>query len=223
MLLIEKAFPENVLAELMGILAKGSYVDGRNTASSAVESVKDNAQLDFRDPGYAKADGMVRQHLVGIEALQEYAIPVRSSNVLFSRYQPGMAYGDHVDAPMMRSGGQLIRADVSFTLFLCSPDEYEGGELVVSSMGAETVVKAQRGDVVAYPSDSLHHVNAITSGCRQVAVGWLQSLISSVEKRQIIYDLSLAKRLAYEESGKSEQFDLMSKSFVNLKRMWGQP
>ena len=121
MLIIENAIDDQVLGELSTLLSAGNYVDGRNTASAAVESVKQNLQLDFRDPNYARADALVRQHLVGLEALQDYAIPVRSSNVLFSRYNPGQTYESHVDAPMMRSGNQLIRADISFTLFLVPP------------------------------------------------------------------------------------------------------
>ena len=223
MLIIENAIDDQVLGELSTLLSAGNYVDGRNTASAAVESVKQNLQLDFRDPNYARADALVRQHLVGLEAVQDYAIPVRSSKVLFSKYNPGQTYGSHVDAPMMRSGNQLIRADISFTLFLVPPDSYEGGELVVNTFGVEQTVKGNKGDVVVYASDSLHHVAEVTQGCREVAVGWLQSLVSSAERRQVIYDLSSAKKLSYESNGKSEEFDLLSKSVVNLKRMWGQP
>jgi PKHD-type hydroxylase len=113
-----------------------------------------------------------------------------------------------------------MRTDVAFTLFLSDPASYEGGELVIESAAGEDAVKLSAGSLVAYPATSLHHVNEVARGARLAAVGWAKSLVRDAARRELLFDLDTARRQMFARSGKSPEFDLVSKSFANLLRMW---
>jgi PKHD-type hydroxylase len=115
-----------------------------------------------------------------------------------------------------------MRADVSFTLFLSGPDEYDAGELVIESPAGEDAVKLNPGSLVAYPSTALHRVNDVTRGSRLAAVGWARSFIRDPAQRELLFDLDTARREIFARDGKSKAFDLMSKSLSNLMRMWAE-
>jgi PKHD-type hydroxylase len=129
-----------------------------------------------------------------------------------------MTYGTHVDDALM----QGMRSDVSFTLFLSDPQSYQGGELVIESASGEDEVKLAAGALVAYPSTSLHRVNAVTRGVRLAAVGWVRSFIRDAARRELLFDLDTARRNMFTREGKSTEFDLISKSLANLMRMWAE-
>jgi PKHD-type hydroxylase len=199
-------------------LGKVAFVDGRTTAGWHAKLVKNNLQA-------ASAD-------VAVTSLRETLSAKISSNALFrlatrpktltplilSRYEPGMAYGSHVDDALM--GG--LRTDVSFTLFLSDPDTYEGGELVIESSGGEEDVKLPAGSLVAYPSNTLHHVAEVTKGARLAAVGWVRSFIRDAAKRELLFDLDTARQSLFQKEGKTAEFDLISKTSANLMRMWAE-
>ena len=128
----------------------------------------------------------------------------------------GMEYGTHVDDPIMYN----LRSDVSFTLFLSDPQTYEGGELVMETSGGEQAYKLNRGDMIAYPSTTLHRVNPVTSGERMAAVGWSQSYVRDQNQREILWELDVARRGIFEKEKKSREFDVISKAHANLLRMW---
>jgi PKHD-type hydroxylase len=127
-----------------------------------------------------------------------------------------MEYGAHVDDALM--GG--IRSDISFTLFLDEPESYDGGELVMETSAGDSAVKGPAGSVFLYPSTTLHRVAKLNSGIRRVCVGWLQSHVRNADQREILFDLDTARRSLFKASGKTAEFDLMSKSLANLMRMW---
>ncbi len=129
-----------------------------------------------------------------------------------------MQYGSHVDDALMNG----MRTDVAFTLFLSDPDSYAGGELVIESAAGEDAIKLPPGALVAYPATSLHRVNEVTHGVRLAAVGWAKSLIRDAARRELLFDLDTARRRMFAQSGKSAEFDLISKSFANLLRMWAE-
>jgi PKHD-type hydroxylase len=114
------------------------------------------------------------------------------------------------------------RTDVAFTLFLDPPETYEGGELVIESAAGEDSIKLPAGALVAYPATSLHHVNEVTRGVRLAAAGWAKSLIRDAARRELLFDLDTARRQMFARNGKSSEFDLVSKSFANLMRMWAE-
>jgi PKHD-type hydroxylase len=113
-----------------------------------------------------------------------------------------------------------MRSDISFTLFLDEPESYDGGELVMETSAGESAVKGPAGSVFLYPSTTLHRVAKLNSGVRRVCVGWLQSHVRSADQREILFDLDTARRSLFKASGKTAEFDLMSKSVANLLRMW---
>jgi PKHD-type hydroxylase len=144
--------------------------------------------------------------------------PKAITELLFSRYQPGDEYGTHVDNPVIDG----IRTDVSFTLFLSPPASYEGGELIIDTMAGEEEIKLDAGQLVAYPSTTLHRVNLVTRGERLAAVGWAQSYIRDAGRREILFDLDTARQRLFAHSGKTPEFDLIAKTAANLFRMWAE-
>jgi len=223
MLLIEEFMSGSQVADLKNLLDQAEYVDGNISAGRAARQVKSNLQCNPRDPHYAQANELVRQAIVHSELLQSWALPNKVTPVTFSKYTEGMRYGNHYDAAVMPLPNAIMRVDVSFTLFLTPPDAYEGGELCINATGAEKRIKGNSGDLVAYASGVDHHVDEVTAGCREVAVGWLQSLVENPQQRQILFDIARVRNEVLNSAGKNEQFDLLQKSYVNLQRMWSRP
>jgi PKHD-type hydroxylase len=129
-----------------------------------------------------------------------------------------MSYGWHWDDAISRQ--PLMRFDISYTLFLTPPEDYDGGELVVETPFGEQRYKRPAGGVVVYPTQALHRVEEVTRGMRQAAIGWVQSLVRDPAQRQILYDLEQVRRTLRSQSGKTREYDLMGKSISNLMRMW---
>jgi PKHD-type hydroxylase len=130
-----------------------------------------------------------------------------------------MSYGDHVDDPIMGQDG-LYRTDVSLTIFLSDPEEYDGGELVINTPFGEQKVKLNAGDAVLYPSSSTHRVAEVTRGERLVAVTWLQSTVRDPAKREILYNLSQVRETMIQNAGGSKETEQLSNAYMNLMRMW---
>ena len=209
----------NVLsADEVGVLRqaleRAQFVDGRETAGFAARLVKNNRQASDRRLETQRK--LIAERIMGNELFGLAVRPKVLTPLLFSRYEPGMQYGSHVDDALMDG----MRTDVSFTLFVSEPDSYDGGELVIESAAGEDAIKLQAGALVAYPSTSLHHVAAVTRGARYAAVGWARSLIRDAARRELLFDLDTARRQLFARDGKTAEFDLISKSTANLLRMW---
>ncbi|MGB0564265.1 MAG: Fe2+-dependent dioxygenase [Spirulinaceae cyanobacterium] len=202
------------LASIQATLATAEFVDGKLTAGWYAQQVKQNQQLksteaqDVRD--------LVRSALTRHPLFQAAVRPKQIHSLLLSRYDAGMEYGRHVDNALM--GGQ--RSDVSFTLFLSAPEDYSGGELVIEGADDEQAYKLAAGEAIVYPSSALHRVDPVTEGTRLVAVGWVQSWIREAAQRELLFDLDTVRRSLYRQSGKTDEFDLLSKSLANLIRRW---
>jgi PKHD-type hydroxylase len=210
------------LQEVRTLLADQSFQSGSRTAGWAATLVKNNEQLDPAAQHYQELQQLVASALTGNEVFALAAMPRAMRPLLFSRYTAGMGYGDHVDNALMGEDSR-IRSDLSFTLFLSAPGEYEGGELTIEDTRGTQAYKLEAGALVLYPSDTLHRVETVTSGVRQVAVGWVQSLIRDPRQRQIVFDLEVVRRQLFQEQGKTPQFDVLSKSVSNLWRLWVEP
>jgi PKHD-type hydroxylase len=115
-----------------------------------------------------------------------------------------------------------VRTDVAFTLFLCDPASYDGGELTIESAAGEEPFKLDAGALVAYSATSLHRVAGVTRGARLAAAGWARSFVRDPAQRELLFDLDTARRQLFAREGKSAEFDLLSKSFANLLRMWAE-
>ena len=205
------------LATVRAALARAVFVDGRATAGFAARLVKNNRQA-ANDRKLETVRKLVAERMMGNEVFRLAVRPKALTPLLFSRYEPGMNYGSHVDDALMDG----MRSDVSFTLFLSEPGSYDGGELVIESASGEDAVKLAAGSLVAYPSTALHHVAPVTRGERLAAVGWARSFIRDAAQRELLFDLDTARRTMFAERGKSAEFDLVSKSVANLMRMWAE-
>ena len=204
------------LSQIREALAKAEFVDGKVTAGWYAKQVKHNQQLK-RDAG-REMEATVKEALSRHPLFQVAVRPKQLHSLRFSRYGVGMSYGTHADNAMM--GG--CRSDVSFTLFLNDPADYEGGELVVEGADDEQRYKLEAGSAIIYPSSTLHRVNEVTQGQRLVVVGWVQSLIRDPAQRELLFDIDTVRRSIFAQHGKTAEFDLLSKSVSNLLRRWAE-
>jgi len=219
---INKLLTYDQISNIQGHLANGKFIDGKLSAGSAALRVKHNQELE---PGSKLMDylnNMVMGALVAHPVYQAAVMPLRVAAPFYARYQPGMCYGDHVDDPVMGPAGQLYRSDVSTTVFLNAPDEYEGGELVVNTSFGEHKLKLNAGDAVTYPSSSLHHVAEVTKGQRLVAVTWAQSLVRDPAQRELLYTLYRAKESMLQQRPEATETVQVNTAYINLVRMWSE-
>lgn len=210
------------LQEVRTLLAEQPFQSGSKTAGWAAALVKNNEQLAPNAKHHDKLQQLIIGALAANEVFALAAMPKALRPILFSRYTSGMGYGDHIDDALMGTEPRM-RSDLSFTLFLSPPEDYEGGELIIEDTQGTNAHKLDAGALVLYPSDTLHRVATVTSGVRQVAVGWVQSLIRDPRQRQILFDLEVVRRQLFQQQGKTAQFDAISKSCSNLWRLWAEP
>ncbi|RCS21299.1 Fe2+-dependent dioxygenase, partial [Phyllobacterium salinisoli] len=200
------------------LLETSEWQDGRSTAGWKAREVKNNEQLPTEAQGLSALHSTITDALMRDPAFIMAARPKTILPPLFSHYGPGMAYGDHIDDPMIKG----VRTDLSLTLFISEPDSYVGGELVIETTSGIEKVKFSAGDALLYPSTSLHRVDPVQSGSRLVAVTWIRSIIRDAGAREILLDLDLARQELFRQHGSSREFDLISKSVANLIRRWGE-
>lgn len=222
MILSIAAIPEaERLAEIRSGLAKLEWQDGRATAGAVASKVKVNEQAIMSKPAARAVQQMVMPLILDNPIVKTAARPRNTSGLLISKTQNGGHYGAHVDNAIMGKGAGQLRTDIAFTLFLTDPCDYEGGELVVQTAGMMQTVKAPAGNLVLYPANSIHEVKPVTSGARIVAVGWIESHIRDVTKRELLFDManmrgSLRQKLPED----APELLMLDKSIANLMRMW---
>ena len=203
------------VAEVQSGLATATFVDGTATAGWSAKLVKSNLQASA-GPELERTRALVESRLAEHAVFALATRPRTILGPLFSRYEPGHAYGTHVDDALM--GG--VRTDVAFTLFLSPPDSYDGGELVIDGAAGEDAFKLTPGSAVTYPSTMLHRVAPVTRGQRLAAVGWVRSYVRDAARRELLLDLETARRRLFEREGKTADGDLLAKCTANLLRMW---
>jgi PKHD-type hydroxylase len=201
-------------------LAEAPFVDGKLSAGAAARRVKQNEERDRGAAGVERLDQLVMGALTRHPLYRNGALPVHAASPMYARYRPGMTYGEHLDDPIMGTGGVLYRSDVAVTVFLSSPEEYEGGELVISTAAGEQTVKAASGGAVLYPASTIHRVNPVTRGERLVAVTWVQSLVRDPARRELLYGLNLAREKLLASAPEAEETAQVNASYLNLIRMW---
>lgn len=204
------------LNQIRAELAVAEFVDGKTTAGWYAKQVKHNQQL--KSGAGQTLEATVKDALSRHPLFQAAVRPKQLHSLRFSRYGTGMSYGTHADNAMM--GG--YRSDVSFTLFINAPTDYEGGELVVEGADDEQSYKLPEGHAIIYPSSTLHRVNQVIQGQRLVVVGWVQSLVRDPAQRELLFDIDTVRRSIFAHHGKTAEFDLLSKSVSNLLRRWAE-
>lgn len=211
------------LAEARALLARGEWVDGRTTAGAQAAQVKRNRQLRADAPEAQALQllllGALERHALFFTA----ALPKRVLPPSFNRYGgDANHYGSHVDQairyhPQTR---QAIRTDISCTVFLSDPAEYDGGELVVEDTFGERRVKFAAGDAVLYPGTSVHRVEPVTRGERLAAFLWIESLVRSDEQRRLLFDLDMSLVALRDRHGESAETVALTGTYHNLLRLW---
>jgi PKHD-type hydroxylase len=208
------------LAVVSGLIAKAKFVDGRLSAGQEATRVKHNEELNAQDSLITPLNNLVMGKLVQHPTYLAAALPLKIAAPYYARYSKGMSYGNHIDDPVMGPPGQRYRSDCSLTVFLNSPEDYDGGELVIKTLFGEQKIKLNAGDAVLYPSSSTHCVAEVTKGERLVAVTWLQSMVRAPEKRELLYKLHQARELLLKNAKDTTEAELVSNAYVNLVRMW---
>jgi len=206
---------QEAVGRLLAELSRATFVDGKATATGFAREVKQNLQAE-RSAEWPALDEIVFSALRRSPQFQTFAHPKRVLAPTYSRYEPGMQYGSHVDAAVM-GGAQPMRADLAMTIFLSSPDSYEGGELVIESPSGEQEVKLAAGEAVVYPATTLHRVTPVTRGVRMAAVTWIQCAVRDERLRAILGDLNEAVHHA-EAAKDAAAMLLLSKCYHNLLR-----
>ncbi len=210
------------LQRVRALLAEVPFVDGRSSAGSAAREVKRNEEAAGDDARLRDLNAIVMGNLVRHPWYQHAALPHRVASPFYARYRPGMTYGDHVDDPIMGPAQGRYRTDLSITIFLSGPEEYEGGELVIHTQFGPREVKLEAGHAVLYPSSSRHRVAPVTRGERLVAVTWVQSLVRDPARRELLWELGRARDRLLAKWPEAEETRQVDKSYVNLLRMWAE-
>jgi PKHD-type hydroxylase len=218
--LIKGILDQNQLTVARKIIDTGRFADGSTSAGMAARRVKHNEELVLQQVQLSDLNNLVMGNLVKHPVYRSAAMPLKIAAPYYAHYTQGMSYGQHVDDPIMGQGSELYRSDVSVTVFLSGPDEYDGGELVIETSFGEQQVKLTAGDAVLYPSSSTHRVSKVTRGERLVAVSWIQSLIREAEKRALLHDMNQARETLLREKPDAEETRQVNQSYINLVRMW---
>ena len=213
--------PEEV-AHLRRVLEGTEWVDGRVTAGDQAVKVKNNLQVPIDSPAAQELGQIVLRALGANQKFMSAALPLRVLPPMFNRYDVGMTFGAHVDNSIrMLPDGSRLRADVSTTIFLSDPDDYDGGELVVEDTFGTHSVKLPAGHMVVYPASSLHRVMPVTRGSRWASFFWAQSMVRDDTERAMLYDLDLAVMGARQQLGDDSQVVLgLVNHYHNLLRRW---
>lgn len=212
------------VARAREILDAAEWVDGRVTAGHQSAQVKQNEQIPENSDAANQVGASIVQALNRTPLFLSAALPLRVFPPLFNRYSNGHSFGTHVDNAVRHITGtsHRIRTDLSATLFLSGPDEYEGGELVVEDTYGVHAVKLPAGHMVLYPSTSLHHVRAVTSGARVASFFWIQSMVRDDGQRALLFDLDTAiQRLGADVPGHPTTVQLTG-VYHNLLRQWAE-
>jgi PKHD-type hydroxylase len=213
--------PEQV-RDARATLDAAEWVDGKITAGHQSARAKDNQQIREDSPAAQQLGGMVVAALERSPRFVSAALPLKVFPPLFNRYSGGQSFGLHVDnaVRMIRGTSHRVRTDLSATLFLAEPSEYDGGELVVEDTYGAHAVKLPAGHMVLYPASSLHKVNAITRGTRVASFFWIQSMVRDDAQRALLFDMDTAiQRLAHEAPDHPSALQLTG-VYHNLLRMW---
>ncbi len=208
------------IEKIRGLLDQSEFVDGKKTAGKAAVKVKNNLESALSPQGQQLLNRILMASLGNHQQFKSFALPNRMADFIFSRYEEGMTYGDHVDDPIMGGAGGRFRTDVSMTVFLNNPQDYAGGELTIRTSFGDHCVKLNAGDAVVYPSASVHQVAPVTAGRREVALTWMQSFVRDAAKRELLYELDQAREKLLAENSESDEAKYVDRSYVNLLRMW---
>lgn len=220
---IDQVLTTSELEAIRALVRRARFSDGAASAHGAARQVKANQQLECSREDHQQLVEIVFGALHRNRDFSRIALPLEISVPMVNRYGVGMTYGAHYDKPFMPTpDGPRIRGDLSATLFLSNPEDYDGGELCFARIGAEERIKLKAGDLFLYPATTLHSVAPVTRGERLAVVFWVQSMIREHEKREMVVELDgLVGRVAERMPGSTEVRDLAG-IVGNLTRLWAE-
>jgi PKHD-type hydroxylase len=210
------------LQTVRGRLSSAAWADGRLTAGYQSAQVKANRQVPQSDPAGQQASRLIVAALERSATFLSATLPHHVYPPLFNRYAPGMGFGEHIDNAVRQIPGSAhrLRTDVSATLFLTAPEEYDGGELVIDDLYGTHAVKLAAGDMVVYPSGSVHRVQPVTRGTRDAAFFWIQSMVRDDGARALLYELDLSIRDLTSRGAEARSLLRLTGCYHNLIRRW---
>lgn len=212
--------PDALIGKIRKLAEDAEFVDGMRTAGIGVAHSKRNEEMSTDSDVVREINQEVKAGLARNNDFQIITIPRQLSNFLVSRYTPGMTYGDHTDNAIL--GGRM-RSDMSMTIFLNDPKDYDGGELVMNTDIRPERYKLPPGHAVIYPTYFLHRVAPVTRGTRLAVVGWIQSMVRDPFRRQILIDLALSLNFFLQHTQEKfahPEYVRLDKVYNNLKRQW---
>ncbi|MGH9141614.1 MAG: Fe2+-dependent dioxygenase [Vicinamibacterales bacterium] len=224
LLTIPDLLPLERVAHARQLLDETNWVDGRVTAGAQSARAKDNEQLPEDHPAGREIGELILNALGQNPLFISAALPSKVFPPLFNRYRGGQAFGTHVDNAIRQIPGtpHRIRTDLSATLFLSSPDEYDGGELQIEDTYGLHSVKLPAGDLVLYPSTSLHHVRPVTRGMRVASFFWIQSMVRDDGARTLLFDLDTAIQRVNLDTPAHAAAVPLTGVYHNLLRRWAE-
>ena len=221
---VPAALNQSQVMECRRALAQADWVDGRRTATGPLADIKRNREISGTNPVAWKLGEMIFGALLSNVTLVTRALPIRFTPALFSCYEGGETYGTHVDGGIMQMPAPQVplRADLAATLFISSPEDYDGGELTIEDMFGAQTVKLPAGDMIVYPASSLHRVQPVTRGKRLVSFFWFQSAIRSDEARMLLTLLNAGIERFLQVAPNDKGVMHLLGVYNNLLRMWSE-
>jgi PKHD-type hydroxylase len=212
------------VARARKLLAKAEWVDGRVTAGPQSARVKNNMQIRENTPAAQELGDLVLRALERNALFITAALPLHVFPPLFNRYREGESFHTHVDNAIRQVPGTAhrVRTDLSATLFLCEPDEYDGGELVIEDLFGVHRVKLPAGHLILYPASSLHHVTAVNRGTRLASFFWIQSMVKDDAERTLLFDLDMATQQVNRNLPDHAAGVQLTNIYHNLLRRWAE-
>jgi PKHD-type hydroxylase len=225
LIVIENLLDADEVSHFRKRLNEAQWRDGAQTAGTRSVAVKQNLQVDRQCPVGRELGNTILRKLGQNPLFVSASLAEKIWPPVFNCYQDGGHYGTHVDSALMRDNdlGLTLRSDLSATLFLSEPDDYEGGELIIEEQYGAQGVKLAAGDMVLYPSSSLHQVAPVTSGQRVCAILWLQSAVGDAAERAMLFDLDQSiQALSVNRASDDPDIDRLIHVYHNLVRRWSQ-
>ena len=224
MLVIPDALDPSALAEIRSLLAGAQWHDGRETAGYAAVRQKSNEQLRADDETAVRMGRLILRALSANPQFIAFALPLRILSPMFNCYRGGGEYGFHIDNAIRVDpvSGQQIRADVSTTIFLNDPQDYDGGELIINETHGVERIKLPAGHAVVYPGSSVHRVSPVTRGRRIASFFWTQSMVQDDTRRTILYELDATIQQLARRPGNEDEVTRLAGTYHNLIRQWAQ-
>ena len=222
LLKIPNVLTKEQVAQCRATIDAAEWVDGKVTAGAQSGQVKHNMQLPERSPAAREAGTLIQDALSANTLFFSAALPLKVFPPLFNRYAGGQTFGNHVDNAVrhLRGTAFRIRSDLSCTLFLTEPEDYDGGELVIDDTFGEHRAKLAAGDMVLYPASSVHRVEPVTAGSRVASFFWIESMVRDDAQRRVLFELDTSIIELRAGTGDTEPVVRLTGCYHNLLRMW---